>query len=131
MGYDNNPQRSNYFWTHVKSFSRSDDFELLGGVDPDQDRRLEFEKQYQLPSFQSLADASNLEPDVVVVSVPTIHHGKVVEESINLFNPKMVLCEKPMANNLAEAEKIYTLCKKNSVKLYVNYMRAWKNRHGL
>jgi predicted dehydrogenase len=69
------------------------------------------------PTYADLLDSSELE--AVLLSVPHHLHKSMTIEAAN--RGKHVLIEKPLANNLEEAEEMIACCKKNSIALTVNY----------
>ncbi|MEX6775733.1 Gfo/Idh/MocA family protein [Limnospira fusiformis] len=124
MGYDLNHDPDRFILTHARSFQIHPDFELVGGVDPDSERTTLFEVQYSRPGYLNLEAALiDLHPDVVAISTPTSLHAQTVRSVLNVAHPKAILCEKPLAYNLDEAQEIVANCTNKDVKLYVNYMR--------
>lgn len=122
MLYDINDKKK--FITHSSAFYFHKKFHLLGGVDNDFKKRLIFEKKYKLPAFKNLKDAkNNVQPDLIVVSTPTESHYKTLRSIISLFNPKVILCEKPFTKNLKEAKKILISLRQKKIKIFVNYVR--------
>ncbi|MEL6721022.1 MAG: Gfo/Idh/MocA family oxidoreductase [Bacteroidota bacterium] len=63
--------------------------------------------------------AENEEIDVVYIVVPTGLHAKYSIIAANAG--KHVWCEKPMAMNVEECQRIITACKENKVKLSIGY----------
>jgi predicted dehydrogenase len=122
MGYDLNHPETHIF-THARAFSLHPDFELIGAIDPDSQKIESFQKNYSIPAFSSFKEALTLTPNVVVIGTPTSSHLADVEEILGSFNPKIVLCEKPLANDPDEAIRLVELCEKSATNLYVNYMR--------
>lgn len=59
--------------------------------------------------------------DAVVIVSPTNFHKQIVIDSANLG--KHIFCEKPMAMNVEECQEMIDVCKKNSVKLQIGFMR--------
>lgn len=124
MGYDLTLSPAMNVYSHARAFSVHESFDLIGGVDPDADRRNTFESEYRLPAFTSLGDALQAQkPAVVVIAGPTSMHGAIVRQLISAHPPLAILCEKPLSHDLAEAEEIVSLCADAGVQLYVNYMR--------
>lgn len=77
-------------------------------------------KSLSAPVFATYDELLN-EPSIeaVLLSVPHHLHKPMTVEAAN--HGKHVLVEKPMANNIAEAEEMIAACNKNNVKLTVNY----------
>ena len=113
-----------YVFSHSRAFHLHDAYELVAGVDKDENRRLEFERAYCTPSLDVVDGRLRaLAPDVVVIAVPTHMHIQVLKDVLSNCNPRVVLCEKPLAYDLTEAREIVSMCERASCDLYVNYVR--------
>ena len=53
VGYDHDSSANSVF-THTKAYIRDGRFEIVGGIDPNPDRRLEFEDFSGRPAWRSL-----------------------------------------------------------------------------
>ncbi len=111
--------------SHASSINQHPNYNLLCGIDLKRKNRKEFENYYGLPTFRKFSD-SILEhkPDIVIVSVNTESHKKIIKEIVSKYKPIYILIEKPMGSNLNDAKIIHNLCKKNKIKLSVNYPRV-------
>ena len=77
-------------------------------------------KDQNVYSYDNMHEmANNPEIDVVYVVVPTALHLKYCEIAANAG--KHVWCEKPMAMNTAQCQRIIDVCHKNKVKLSIGY----------
>lgn len=124
MEYDLKKDPRRFVYTHARAISLHKKFKLLGAVDPSKKKRKIFTSVYKKKAFASIKDAfSTYSPDVVVIASPTPSHLKVLKQVIKAGNPRLVLCEKPLANKITEAKKIITLCRNHKIKLFVNYVR--------
>jgi len=124
MGYDLGLPADSYVMTHARAFQNHPDFILLGGVDVDAKRRSVFEREYGCKAFANIDSALKiLLPDVVVISVPTELHLNAVKSVFSGCSPKAILCEKPLAYELADARQINSICKEHQCQLFVNYIR--------
>jgi predicted dehydrogenase len=124
VGYDSHDSASGKVLTHARAFSRHPSFFLAGGVDPDDDCRSRFENGYGAPAYSEISKAMReLLPDVVVVATPTALHLKTVLAVLAEGQPQAMLCEKPLAYELAEAQKIANACAQHGCALYVNFLR--------
>ena len=122
--YDLNADESNIIRTHARALTKHVAFKLVAGVDLDMTYCTEFENTYQIQTYNKLETAlAHHNPDLVVVSTPTDSHLKVIETVVKLTKPKAILCEKPLAYSVGEAERIVLLCKQNNIKLFVNFIR--------
>lgn len=124
MGYDANLDSEGFVLTHARAFKQHPKFRLMGGVDPDSIRRKLFENQYRCKSYASIDDAyRDLDPDILAISNPTESHGQTLIMALDVFQPKCIICEKPLSYEFSEAQKMVELCASQNCRLYVNYMR--------
>lgn len=124
VGYDFDITDSELVATHAKAFANHPDFDLVGGVDPDEAARARFSNRYCAWAGSNLAEAlSLLKPEVVVVASPTQYHAETVRLTLNHAAPRLILCEKPLAYRLEEAEVMVANCRSAGCLLYVNYLR--------
>ncbi len=124
MSYDLDHDPAVAVYSHARAISLHSEFELVGGVDPSHLQRLIFEKKYLCPAFKDISDAiRHLKPTLIVISCPSEKHAAILEEVLRNIKPKVILCEKPLAYDLAEARQIVETCDSAGVELYVNYMR--------
>ena len=56
-------------------------------------------------------------------SHPSSSHAKILDDILQFFKPKVILCEKPIDYNFETAKRMLKVCKANKVQLYVNYIR--------
>ncbi len=124
VGYDVADGSSAKVLSHARAFSRHPGFRLIGGVDPNCECRRRFETGYGVPAYIDIARAMReLSPDVVVVATPTALHLETVNAVFAAGHPQVMLCEKPLAYDLGEAQQIATACAQHSCALYVNFFR--------
>lgn len=125
MGYDFKVVPSlSLVLTHARAFSMHQNFTLVGGVDPDPGCRDRFVQGYRASAYDDLATAlKQTQPDVVVIASPTQYHLEAIQAALSHAKPKLILCEKPLAYDLAEARAMIETCKDAGCLLYVNYLR--------
>jgi glucose-fructose oxidoreductase len=93
------------------------------------DRTAAFAKKYNVPFFTQDAEAilSRKRVDAVYIAAPNDLHApytvRAAEAGLH------VLCEKPMARNLAEARQMAAACRKNNVKLMIGHMMRFNPCH--
>lgn len=122
--YDLNLEPDKYVFTHARAFSLHESFQLVCAVDPDVDRRNLFYKKYQLPVYSSLSQAYEYhKPQLVVIAAPTHLHKELVDQTLATYQPRAILCEKPLSGCVEEATAIISNCLQRGVKLFVNYIR--------
>lgn len=124
MGYDFGLDPSKAIYSHARAFTHHPQFTLSGAVDPSPAQRALFESYYGLPAYQNLRDALHArQVGVVVIASPTAAHAETLISILSYAKPKAILCEKPLADNLADARRMVKACEAADVKLFVNYMR--------
>jgi len=124
MGYDLALDPTLHVYSHARAFNQHPRFDLLGAVDPQPRLRVTFTETYAAPAFDDLDSAlAELQPQVVVIAVPTQFHAQTLRRVIASGIAKTVLCEKPLSYDLGEARSMVEECAAAGVSLYVNYMR--------
>jgi len=126
QGYDYNCDDSSFISTHASGYLHHKSFALVGGADLDANRRQEFQKKYNKPTFADVHELMvETEPDVVSIAVPTHYHSDVFNEII-AHSPVAVVCEKPIADSLTEAEEMVTRARDRNCALVINYTRRFE-----
>lgn len=111
--------------SHFQAFSEHPAFRVVGVADPDPAARGEIAHMHGVPAFAEageLLDACRA--DVVVIAAPDHTHPALLRQ-IAPFRPRAVLCEKPLAQSLAEAEALAKLYEDAGIALCVNYSRRF------
>ncbi len=108
-------------FSHFKSMYKSDLFNLLAIMDKDQEKLNMIKKKYKINTYRNyFSMLRENRVDLIVIATPDETHIKILKEVVS-FKPKIVLCEKPISNNLKDIKKIISLYKKNKIHLLVNY----------
>lgn len=124
VGFKYDLNLRNKIQTHSKSIFLNKNFTLVGGVDPDIKTGKVFHRIYKAPFFDNLQNGiKKTKPELVVVSSPTDTHLNSIKKIVLNKSVKIIICEKPLGSNLSQSKKIVQLCKRNHIKLFVNYMR--------
>lgn len=126
QGYDYQCSDGSRVLTHAQSFFHHPDFSLTGGVDPDPELRARFEKKFGKPAWKCIEDVPQSQfPHIWAVAVPTRFHLETIGKIIPL-KPKAVICEKPLAVSLVEAQEIVRLLRDSRTPCLVNYIRRFE-----
>lgn len=124
MGYDLGLDPDTHVYSHARAFKVHPAFHLLGGVDPDNQQRRTFEREYHCPAFPDVEAALvRVQPELIVIAVPTSFHGDTLRRVLKQSRPAAVLCEKPLSYDLEEARAMVQVCEDKGTRLFVNYMR--------
>lgn len=124
MGYDLALDPVKAVYSHARAFSLHPAFELSGAVDPSAAQRSLFESHYGQPAYCDAESALTAETvSVVVIASPTEKHSELLNAVLSHSKPNVILCEKPLAYDLAEARAMVEACESAGARLFVNYMR--------
>ncbi len=115
---------SDHVYSHARAFSQHTSFDLIGGVDPDPRQREIFQETYGLPAWSDIeAPLRQRHVDVVTIAGPTDLHGEILRQVLDWGDPRVILCEKPISNDVTEAGAMVQACAEEGVGLYVNFVR--------
>jgi predicted dehydrogenase len=112
--------------THAGAISANPDCRLLSGFDPDPEKRSLFAERWKAARvFESLKEFWDFgKPDILHIATPPASHGYYVREAIARAIP-LVICEKPLSENLREARRIASLAARSDTVLMVNHERRY------
>ena len=126
QGFDYDISDSSCVLTHASGFYHHPQFDLIAGVDTEHLARKKFEKKFGKPVFSNIEDLYKvMSPEIVSIGVPTALHFSVFQELIR-HSPKAILCEKPLASSLYDAERMVAMAEAAHTLLLVNYMRRFE-----
>lgn len=101
---------------HAESLAATGKVELVAVASPGQASRDEFAARWRVkpyPTVEAMVDGQRL--DLVTIAAPNRHHLPAVRAAAAAG--AHVVCEKPMAMNLAEADEMIRLCREAGVLL--------------
>ena len=94
---------------HIKLLKKSNNFDIKGFIDNDDNKSQEIEKKYELKRFYDLNNFSN-KIDAVIIATPTAFHFNLAKFFIE--QKKHVFIEKPITSTTKEAQELVLLVKK-------------------
>ena len=100
-------------------------YELVGGVDIDPERRIEFNRLTGKPTFGDLNEASSANPDVIVISTNPETHLRSLVTALKHFPESTFVCEKPFGSNGNESKEMFEFIIGSEINSYVNYSRQF------
>ena len=108
---------------HAGCWDKNPDVDIVGVVDIDEVRGDIMANQYRLNNFSShyldIIDRDDV--DIVSVCIPTSYHAELTIAATEA--KKHVLCEKPIALSIEDADRMIQAAEKNRVKLGLGFMR--------
>jgi len=110
---------------HAKAYAELG-LEITAASDIDQFRLKEFSKLYNVKNTYTDYEEMLRKEKLDIVSVCTWPplHCKITESAAEK-GVRGVICEKPMAMNLAEADRMIMACRKTGAKLVIGHMRRF------
>lgn len=100
---------------YIQNLRANPDVEFIGFADEDDERGRHFAQQFDAPLLPSYEALLAEQPDGVLVCSENSRHRPLVEMAANAG--VHVLCEKPLATNVADAQAMVQVCAENNVKL--------------
>lgn len=112
--------------THASALANNPHVILIAGSSRDQGRRKRFSEKF--PEVRTYSEWLQLlkkeNPDIVSIATHTPYH---VEIGIACAQSgvKAIMCEKPIATKLSDADRLIDICRKNKVIIAINHSRRW------
>jgi predicted dehydrogenase len=114
--------------THAEAYSVCPDTELVAIVDTDATARQKCLTRWKVAgAYDSVASMMiSAKPEIVSVCTPTSTHFSVAKELLeSAAPPRAIICEKPVAESLDDAETLVRMAKEANVLLVVMHMRRY------
>lgn len=106
-------------YSYANALTKLPNVELVGIFDDDIDRGIEAAETYHTTHYSDQAGFLALDMDAVIVCSENNRHKEMVLHAAKA--KKHILCEKPIATNLADAQKMIQACKDHNVILQIAY----------
>lgn len=118
-------------FSHAGAYQRCPRTELIAAADPNAERRIRLGDRRGIPHDHLYADYHDLldkeRPEVVSICVPTRAHPEVAlavaEHATNGL--KAIFLEKPIAQSLADADRMIAAFRRHNLAVAVNHTRTW------
>ncbi|WP_461256030.1 Gfo/Idh/MocA family protein [Treponema sp. R80B11-R83G3] len=111
--------------THAGAISANGDLALAAGCDTNEERRASFAEKWQVPVF---ADAPQMlsihKPQILVIATHPDSHYYYCRLAAEMQVP-VVICEKPLADNIGKARKIARLAQRGAPIIITNHERRY------
>jgi len=111
--------------THAGAIAANGDCVLAAGCDTDEERRQLFAEKWQVPVFADAAEMITIhKPQILVIATHPDSHYHYCRLAAQM-NVPVVICEKPLADNIAKARKIARLAEKGNPVIITNHERRY------
>jgi UDP-N-acetyl-2-amino-2-deoxyglucuronate dehydrogenase len=105
---------------HLPAMGRVDEASVVGGCDPSSEQRERFARATGLPAFETLAElVERCRAELVVVATPPESHAAVCIEALE--RGAHVLCEKPLATSVADADRVIAASERTGRAIAVHH----------
>lgn len=123
-GFDDDQSR--HVKTHAGAYSKCKKTQLTALCDVDGEKLRKYGKKYKISKLYSDYKLMFRENQFDIISICThaSSHHDIVRKSVK-NGVSGIFIEKPISNNLKNSLKIVELCKKNKVKLVIDYQREY------
>ncbi len=111
-------------YAHIPAYKKAG-FRIVGCFDQNIETAQKVAEEHGIPRVYSTVDELLADPavEIVDIAVPPWEQLKVVEKVAAAH--KHMLCQKPLADNFADASKIVQLGKQAGVKQAINHQMRW------
>src|SRR5438128_208464 len=111
---------------HARGYQATPDIELVAVSDPVERARQSYQQAFAVPKAYADAEEMLRQERLDFVSVCLWHplHAQFTVLAAQ-HRPKVILCEKPMATCLAEADAMISACDAHGVKLAIGHQRRF------
>jgi len=111
--------------THAGAVASNDDCVLAAGCDTDEERRQLFAEKWQVPVFADAAEMINThKPQILIIATHPDSHYHYCRLASEMRVP-VVICEKPLADNIGKARKIARLSERGDPVIITNHERRY------
>jgi predicted dehydrogenase len=127
--FDTDPKRD-YISTHAGSYAVSKDTELVAVCDTNRQKAIQCAERWGIKDVFKDAKKmmSETRPELISICTPPGTHYPVLKEIIK-YRPKAVFCEKPIASDVRQADKMIELCREHDIILQVDHQRRFDELH--
>lgn len=110
--------------THAHAFFQAEQFELVGFFDSVKENAKKAAERWNTNCFENLEKALEV-VEVVCCTVPDAYHYEILKKIAGYKNVKFVFGEKPITENVEQAEEICSLYQNRKIPLQINYTRRY------
>lgn len=127
--FDDDPKRK-VVSSHCGAYSGNTETKLVAVSDISAEKLEKARKRWNAPAAYSdyREMLAKEKPDIISVCTHSSTHLEIIEEAVK-HKPKLIFCEKPLADGLQSARKIVEACKAAGVLLAVDHQRRYDAFH--
>jgi len=111
---------------HARAYLQTPGAELVGACDPNEEARKRFAEELGVAAYVDAGEMLDaLKPDIVSICTPNPTHAPLTILAAER-GAKGIVCEKPMAMDLPEADAMLRACRENNARLIVGHQRRFE-----
>lgn len=120
--------KSKEILTHAHAYTKHSKINLVGFFDITETAAKKAAKKWNCQSYSDLDKMfKSIRPDIISICTPDKTHF-VVLKKIAKYKPKLIICEKPITENLESTKKIIKLYQKIDIPILINYRRRFDKK---
>jgi len=113
--------------THAGAIAANSDCVLAAGCDTDEERRKLFAEKWNVPVYEDAREMINaVKPQILSIATHPDSHYEYCRLAAEMGVP-VVICEKPLADNIGKAKKIAKLAKSGKPVIITNHERRYSS----
>ena len=107
---------------HMEGYDQFDSIEVIGAVDPIETAREQYREAFGIPHAYASGEEmmKEIKPDIVSVCVWHLLHPDMTIAAAE-GGAKAVICEKPMAIGVGDAERMIDACTATGTRLVISH----------
>ena len=111
--------------SHAGGYDEAEGIELVAAADVDEEKLERFGEVWDVPEerrylgHEAMLEAEDL--DAVSIATPTFLHHDHVVDAVEVGDPGVVWCEKPIASSVTDAEEMVAACAEADAELVINH----------
>ncbi|MBM3265520.1 MAG: Gfo/Idh/MocA family oxidoreductase [candidate division Zixibacteria bacterium] len=111
---------------HMEGYALVDEIDVIAVADPVETARRQYMEEYRIPhGFATVEEMmAAVKPDIVSVCVWHLLHAPMTVAAAQ-GGAKGIVCEKPMAIGMAEADRMVEVCETTGTKLVIGHQRRF------
>jgi predicted dehydrogenase len=116
--------------THAAAYKNNRQTKLVAACDIDEDRLSDFGKTWGVRALYTDINKMLLKEKIDILSIctPPPTHYSVLKEAVK-YSPRAIFCEKPLADNIGDGERMVRLCAKKNIILQIDHQRRFDPLH--
>lgn len=124
-GFDD--PKSKMILTHAHAYSMQKQISRFAFYDIDYQKALKEACKWGVKAYKNLEEAvSDLQPDIVSICTPNADHYRTIKKLFKLRNkPKVIICEKPVAQNIKDTKNTLRLSKQHKIPILIDHSRRF------